>query len=289
VSVPADRAEAAAELTELLALPTVNLRVTAARLVGRGPAASADLYLSSGETITFDKVRDVGNPRTLAFEVAVSTTATPKLNATQALRAVALLRALADCQEAATGDHIAREWGENFLALADRLDVDNLTSVARASVVLVAAGGTRYIRTGWFRAHVRQEDGSASPQEIANRMQRVGWRRPGQRGNVIARQPRGPGQDVQTFYLVPAGWETAHTADPAVGVDRANGANAADRAIGADIDNRARTRTRVPAPISDYTPINGDAGSNGANDWHPATPAEEARIAQLLDTGTEEE
>src|SRR3712207_7035210 len=40
-------------------------------------------------------------------------------------------------------------------------------SVAQASLVLRHADGIRLVRAGWFRAHAKQDDTSASPQEIA--------------------------------------------------------------------------------------------------------------------------
>jgi hypothetical protein len=81
------------------------------------------------------------------------------------------------------------------------------TSVAQACMVLRHLDGTRFVRAGWFRAHVRQEDVTVSPQEIATRMARVGWRRRGDEGWIKATRPGFREVLRWRFYLVPADWE----------------------------------------------------------------------------------
>jgi len=226
-----DPITAAEEIAEILSLGDVGLSITGARIVGRGGSASADIFFSDKSSIAFERLRDVGKPSALMIEVAAATGATPKINGPQALRVIALLRALAEHETAFDGDEIAREWGSSFLQAAHVVDVDmsdqrqrwgafaslaidpverrtlgEFPSVAAGSRVLRHVDGTRLVRTGWFRAHVRLEESIGST-ELANRMQRVGWSRRGDTGRIKATRPDFPGELVWTFYLVPAGWE----------------------------------------------------------------------------------
>jgi hypothetical protein len=233
---PAPRSEdsgAALEaLSDLLGLGNGTATVKGARIVGKGGSASADLYLTDGTAIEFEHLRDVGRPGVLAVEIAAATGATPKLTGPLALRAVSLLRAIAEHEVAYSADELAREWGTTFLQEAQTLDVDmadqqerwgafcaldqldpvgtrnsgEAGSIARACRVLRSHQGHRYVRTGWFRAHVRSEDSIGSA-ELANRMQRVGWVRPGSTGRIKATNPSMAGGLVWTFYRVPADWE----------------------------------------------------------------------------------
>lgn len=231
-----DPISAAEEIADILDLPSVNITITGARIVGRGGGASADVFLSDGSALTFDHLRDAGKPTALAIEVAACTGATPKLNGAQALRVIALLRTLAEHEAAFDGDEIAREWGTAFLQAAPVLDLDMADQVARwqafshlatidpferratgeapsvastAKVLRHQEDGSRFVRTGWFRAHVRSEE-SISSTELANRMQRVGWDRRGTSGRIKATRPDFPDELVWTFYRVPAGWETGN-------------------------------------------------------------------------------
>lgn len=229
-----DPIAAAEALTALLDLGSVGLSIRGARIVGRGSKASADLHLSDGSTVLFEALRDVANPTRLAVEIAACTGATPRLKAPQAVQAVALLRALAEHQEVVTADQIAVEWGGSFLQAAELLDVDlsdqaqrwdafkrleaidpilrwrqEGLAVAKGSLVLRDHDGVRLIRTGWFRAHVRSDDHLASPQEIAHRMQRVGWKRPGGSGRIKATRPGNAGHLAWSFYAIPADWEAS--------------------------------------------------------------------------------
>lgn len=233
-AVPADMQEATQQLGALLGLPSVGLEVRGARVVGRGGKASADLYLSDGSTIAFDSMRDVGTANRLVLEVAACTGATPKLNPPAALRAVTLIRAIAQHEQVFTGDDIAREWGIEYLADVDIIDVDlsdqrdrwgaflklsethpskarrnrESDSVAEGSIVLRNTDGTRLVRAGWFAEHVREQE-VISPTEIAHRMERVGWRRRGATGRIKATRPGHRGQLGWNFHIVAAGWENA--------------------------------------------------------------------------------
>jgi hypothetical protein len=221
----------AEQLTDLLDL--ASNPVTGGRVVGRGGSATGYIYLTDGELV-FEHLRDMAKPATLMVELAACTGANPRLTQAKAIRAVVLLRELAEHEEVVTIDALSREWGISYLQEATTVDVDmddqsarwgafcelerrnpsvaareEGTSIARASVVLRHSDGTRYVRAGWFRSHVRGEDVTVSPQEIAQRMLRVGWERRGAEGLVKATRPDLPGQLAWRFYIVRPGWEEA--------------------------------------------------------------------------------
>lgn len=227
-----DPIAAAEELTAILDLASVGLTIRGGRIVGNGSSATADLYLSDGTTIEFESLRQVANPKLLTVEIAACVGATPTIKGPQAIRAVVLLRALSDHQRTTSEDDDATGWGLEFLQAADVLDIDmsdqaqrweafsrleridpdarhhaDSITVAKASLVLRHHDGVRYVRTGWFRAHVRSGDHTVSPQQIRVRMQRVGWEIPGNFGKVKAARPGFKQQLVWPFYRVPATWE----------------------------------------------------------------------------------
>lgn len=223
-----DAITAAEQLAALLDLGSVGVTIRGARIVGRGSRASADIYLSDKTEVNFETLRDVAHQTRLAVEIAACTGATPKLNPRQAVQAVALLRALAEHHETFTADQIATAWGVEFLQGASDVPVDIDDQVSRWAawseleahrpdergrpgdyLVLVDREGDRLVRAGWFRAFVRAEDTTVSPQEIAHRMLRVGWQRRGADGRVKATRPGHHGQLVWPFYIVPAGWENS--------------------------------------------------------------------------------
>ncbi len=220
--------QAKVALTELLRLSDVGLAVTGARVVGRGARASLDLYLSDGTEVTFETLRDFANPTKLAVEIASTTGATPALKVPQAVKAVALVRALAAHEETFTQDHISHDWGATYLQSAVSVPVDmndqqarwdafcalersdaaararhEGITVAQASLVLVHTDGTRLVRCGWFKAHVRAEDATVSAAELAHRMKRVGWLRRGSTGRIKATRPSHSGELAWSFYTVP--------------------------------------------------------------------------------------
>ena len=231
-----DPIAAAEYLATILDLPSVGLEVRGGRIVGSDMNATAYLYLVDDArqiTLTFESLRDFITPMKLTGQLALHTHATPKISQQAAARALAYLSILAEHQQTVTADQISAEWGISFLQRATPFDVamrdqgqrwaafkhiediDRNLDVehrqfARSVVVLVdPEDGFRYVRTGWFREHVRQEDGLASPQEIAQRMERVGWRRRGKEGRIKATAPGRVGQLVWSFYVVAEGWEAA--------------------------------------------------------------------------------
>lgn len=231
-----DVLEVAEQLGAILDLESAGWRVAGGRIVGKGGSASGDLYLIDGrgarETIYFERIRDVAKASALRAELAATIGHAPKLSGDQAFAVLALLRKLSEVQLAFDGDEIARAWGIDYLQAAPSIDVDMASqrerwgafemlrdvdpvalrntgeqpSIAAASPVLRDADGTRYVRTGWFRSHVRAEE-SVSATEVANRMKRVGWEHRGQSGRVKATRPDFDDALVWTFYSVPAGWE----------------------------------------------------------------------------------
>jgi hypothetical protein len=220
------------QLGALLDLPSVGLAVRGARVVGRGSSASADIYLSDDTMVTFETLRDVANASRLSVEMAACTGATPRLKAPQAVQAVALIRAIAEHHATFTADEIAVDWGADYLQAAEILDVEMTDQHTRwrafsrlaavqpavraaatgcrlsaATVVLRHTDGTRYVRCGWFREAVRAQDANISPQQLAQRMERIGWSRRGGHGRIKASRPGGSGQLGWNFYVVSAEWE----------------------------------------------------------------------------------
>jgi hypothetical protein len=231
---PADK------LTKLLGLRRVEQRVTGARVVGTGGGATVYLYVTDGrerQELVFERLRDISTPKMLLTELAACTGARPKLEQKHCLDAIALIRELAEHELTTTTDAQSRDWGLTFLQSAQTIDVDftdqgarwaafaeqleprnpwltareEAITVAAASVVLRHLGGTRYVRAEWFRTHVRADNPAVSPEEIRNRMRRVGWTHPGSEGRIKATRPgglgTGPGELTYAFWVVPPDWE----------------------------------------------------------------------------------
>lgn len=234
-----DPISVAEQLGAILDLESAGWRVSGARIVGKGGSASGDLYLIDGagrrESIFFERLRDVAKASALRAELAATLGHAPKLSGDQAFATLAALRKLAEIQLSFDADEIARGWGADYLQIAPAIDVDmsdqrerwgafemldgvdpvslrasgEQPSIAAAAPVLRDHDGTRYVRAGWFRSHVRAEE-SISSTEVANRMQRVGWERRGRTGRVKATRPDLAGQPLAwSFYTVPEGWEAS--------------------------------------------------------------------------------
>ena len=206
------------QLAELLHLPDVGRSIKTARITGQGARASVDLVLDDDTTLMFESVKDFAHPGRMALELAMGAGVEATFKAPQLIKAVTLLRAIADQQAAVTSDDMSRELGCTFLQSATRHDVDfndqaarweafcmlerfdpiastrrDPVTIAQASVVLHDQG-TRYVRCSWFGSHFRRENPTASPQEVAHRMQRVGWLRRGREGRIKATPPARKGQ-----------------------------------------------------------------------------------------------
>jgi hypothetical protein len=222
-----DMAAALHELSELLALGTVGRRVVAARLIGRGSAASVDLILDDDTTVTFERFGDMTRPALLATEIATTTGAVPALKQPQAMRVVVLVRQVAQQHEAMSIDEAAIEWGVAYLQDADVIETDLRDQGERwrafcelrdrqlthdplrpVAVVLLEPDGTRTVRSRWFADSVRLADRTVTYPQIATRMQRVGWRRSGRAGRMKATSPRTGSTLIYNVLTVPAGWGT---------------------------------------------------------------------------------
>jgi hypothetical protein len=230
----------AEKLTKLLGLRRVEQRVTGARVVGTGGGATVYLYVAGErdrQELVFERLRDISKPQTLLTELAACTGARPKLDQKQCLDVIALIRELADHELTITTDAQSRDWGLTFLQSALTIDLDftdqgakwaafaeqleprnpwvtardQAITVAAASVVLRHLSGTRYVRAEWFRTHVRADNPAVSPEEIRNRMRRVGWTHPGSEGRIKATRPGpdslGPRELTYAFWVVPPDWE----------------------------------------------------------------------------------
>lgn len=210
---------AAEQLAALLDLASVDIQVRGARTFGQGSRASVQIDLSNGETLEFDSLRDMVRPQNLIAEVVACSGATPALKQPQAVRAVALVRAIAEHTRTMTADDIAVDWGITYLQRTDVLDVDLNEQRARwgafshikpldGGIVLRHTDGRRLVRAGWFRSFVKAEhDHLVSPKEIHQRMERVGWHLPGGGGRVKATCPGRRESLVWTFYSVLSDWE----------------------------------------------------------------------------------
>lgn len=81
-------------------------------------------------------------------------------------------------------------------------------TLADGGLVLVDGDGTRYVRCGWFYECVRSQDASAGGHaQIAQRMERVGWKRRGKRGRIKATCKGFQGDLHWSFFVVAADWE----------------------------------------------------------------------------------
>ena len=67
------------------------------------------------------------------------------------------------------------------------------------------------MRGGWFRSFMRGEDHTISPQQVVDRMLRVGWQRRGVQGRIKASCPNRPQQLAWAFFIVAPDWEAKVT------------------------------------------------------------------------------
>lgn len=227
----AGNAQAAAKvLTDLLELPSVDMKITGARVYGKGSSASLELDVSNNETLTFATLREMMRPQTLIAEVAACTGAAPALKQVQCAHALTLARQIATVVEVDSENDIAREWGQDFLDLSEVIDLDLNNQVERwgafeqlarrepfsryeanhaptAPLVLRHLDGTRYVRTVWFERYVKTRDSSVSRTAIGPRMGRAGWERRGKHGDIKATSPALTATRTYPFWVVKSGWE----------------------------------------------------------------------------------
>jgi hypothetical protein len=220
---------AAMALGELLDLPTVGLKVRGARVFGKGSGAAVEIDISNGETLTFGTLRDMMRPQVLIAEVAACTGATPTLKQQQCAQALTLARKVATLIETDSENDIAREWGRDYLRLAETVDLDinhqaqrwrafemladlgdpaaaGAGAASSSGLVLRHHDGVRYVRTLWFERYIKSRDASVSRTVIGPRMARVGWLRRANRGDIKATAPGRQETRKYPFWVVPADW-----------------------------------------------------------------------------------
>ena len=173
--------------------------MTGARIVGSGSTASATVYFSNGEVMTFESLRDVSNPRLLIVETAACAGAA---TCDEGTAGVPRDRAAANPRrhiESTSADGLATEWGLQYLQSAAAIEVSMDYQASRWAAFneldmggpdpmsmtvgpVLSDGGTRFVRADWFRRLVKRQEPSASAREISSRMLRVGWERRGAGG-----------------------------------------------------------------------------------------------------------
>jgi hypothetical protein len=259
-----DARAATEELEAMWALADAHVSIEGARITGHGRDASCEVRLSNGEMMVFEHLADIATGTALIAELASCADVAVALKPIQRARSIVLLRALADRQAAETADSIARDWGVEFLAICQQIEMDMTdqaqrwgcferlratdpwelgreqgSAFVRHMLVPVDVSGIRYVRVGWYQAFVRQFDGSVGAGQIVARMLRVGWQRRGHEGRIGARRPGLPGQTNLKFLLVCDGWEDL----PGESV---TGGNRATR------ENAERSRARDVGSTSGY-------------------------------------
>ena len=267
----------AAFLTDQLGLAEVGRRVVGADVFGRGSKALADIQLSDGARLAFERFADVAKPAALTAELVTQTGVYRAFKGAEAGAVAAAVHALAKHHAEGDADEAVREFGSEFLRLAPTIDVSmddqadrwrafselarmspardagedrSAAALAAATSVLVdRASGQRYVRAGWLQAYVKREVGGLySPAALATQMERVGWTRPGSQGRVKATSPTEARSLVWTFYVVESDWE-----DAAVNAGESSYA-------------RVRAHTRGPVGTPAFTrspPAEGEPGADG--------------------------
>jgi hypothetical protein len=229
----ADAKQARRALEELLTLDTAGIKITAARVYGKGSGAQVEIDLSNGETMTFGALRDMLRPQALIGEVGATAELHLTVKQPQCAEAMVLTKKLAQFVPTDSENDVAREWGRDFLELAETLDVDmghqeeryrafemlkernswgdkrvdrDDTPDVGGPLVLRHLDGTLYVRTVWFERYVRSRDASVSRIAVSGRMARVGWQRRGKHGDIKATAKARKSVLIYPFWIVPADW-----------------------------------------------------------------------------------
>jgi hypothetical protein len=226
-------------LSDLLGLTERGRHVEAAAIYGRGPKATVDLRLAGGEVIGFDSYADICNGTRLSAVLATTASVNQPFKSEDARRIACLVRWLAERHEEDAEDEALVELGREYRRVAPRevIDLDMqadrwrgfsllstrdpvreagehasaLAVACQAPMLVDRASSVELIRTGWFRQYVRRELGGVyGPAQLATRMERLGWRRPGREGRIIARCPTDTARPplIWTFYVVEHDWGT---------------------------------------------------------------------------------
>ena len=224
------------ELAQLLRIDP--LRIDAVRLRGNGPTATLELDLSNGLEIITEKFGDLyshtGLARFVTQSIGVDAGAITK---TDASRANALIRRLADISREVTTGDLGCDHGFEFLrdapverftlndqadryrafALAEGCDYQptsrggrreiHVIDPARSLVLEDAKSGVRFVRCGHLFEFVRSNHEVAHPGELAQRMVLAGWSRSGKRGRIKATSVATSHTITLSFWRVPPGWE----------------------------------------------------------------------------------
>jgi hypothetical protein len=187
--------------------------------------------------VGFDSYNDVCTGSRLSAVLATTVGINRPFNNNDARRVACLIRWLAERHEEGSEDAELLDLAREYLRVVRHIEVDfgeqasrwrgfselascdpdrgvgdhehliPLMLAARSPVLVDRTTGAEYIRTGWFRQYVRRELGGIyDPARLAMRMERLGWKRPGSQGRIMARCPTDNRSLVWTFYVVEAAW-----------------------------------------------------------------------------------
>jgi len=217
------------QLTELLGLDVAGVKATGAAMYGRGSAARAVIYLSNGNALEFDSIRDMGRPQAMLTELASVVGVAPELKQSGCMRAITLVHRIAAHDMRISEVDLARDWGMEYLQDASVVDVDmrdqtqrwgafsmlanrdpvvsardESTNLAKAGLVLRDWDGARLIRAGWFLSYVRSVAPRVSHIALPPLMAQAGWEPPRQ---AKATRPGLKDTLHWKFYVAARGWE----------------------------------------------------------------------------------
>jgi hypothetical protein len=227
---PAEKLGTVEGLTGLLGLDTVDKRIDAIKIFGRGSDASAYITLDDSTRIVLDPIGRFTTAPKLTAELALQAGAAPVLKGVDVTRALVMLHDLAEHTAAVDVSDRALDMGSGYLDAApvhavrmgdqaerwrafDVLAQLDPTSrpgsaleAARSSLVLKdVESGVRYVRVEWFGAYVRRLSG-AEERAVLRQMTHLGWGKPGNEGRIKATAPARKAERQWAFYTVPKGW-----------------------------------------------------------------------------------